>query len=738
MSEFRPSRPILRGIVDRYGRVIFSVTLAIAASIPLRGYAYPRPLALLALVLSTWGQGLGPGLLGAGLATVMLRLVFPDLEPALGLVSDAAMFGLAAVIFSAFSGAKVRAEQALRESEARLKLVETAAHLGVWDRDLHTDRISTFGDYGHLHGLAPDHSPLTFEQWLNLVHPGDRARMQERIRECLEQTRVWDQEFRVLWPDGSAHWLLSKGTVYVDGGGRPQRMVGVSLDITPRKNAEAALRESEERFRRVFEEGPLGLALVGRTYRFLKVNSALCGMVGYTEEELTGLSFEDITHPEDLEKDRDLAARLFRREISNYKLQKRYLKKNGDIIWIHLTAAVIRDSEGEPLYGLAMIEDITAARHAQEEAMVRQKLESIGVLAGGIAHDFNNLLGGVLAKAELAEAEIAKNAFPAAEVESIKQLAIRAAEIVRELMIFSGQEGASLEPVDVSRLVEEMLALLKVSISKHTMLKTDLSANPPAVLGNAPQIRQMVMNLVINASEAIGENSGVVTVTTSRVAGTSAGPNSSSRDYLRLEVSDTGCGMAEEQKGRIFDPFFTTKSAGRGLGLSVVSGIVQSHGGKINVVSAPDHGTTFCVLLPCTDQSVTQPRQSLHPSLPRQKPEGCVLLVEDEEALRVATCKMLVNKGFSVIQAGDGSTAIDLIRSQEDLKLILLDMTIPGLSSREVIAEAQRVRPDLKIILTSAYSQPQATRDLDAPQVCGFIRKPYLLADLAQLLSDSL
>ena len=648
------------------------------------------------------------------------------------------MFSLAALACSVFSGARVRAEVALRESERRLKLVQSAARLGVWDRDLRTDEISTAGDYALLHGWPPGQARITHRQWLNSVHPDDRAHMQTRLRECLEQTHIWDQEFRVVWPDGTVHWILAKGTVYIGSDGQPERMAGLSLDITARKAAEAALRESEERFRRVFEEGPLGLALVRRDYRFFKVNNALCSMVGYSEEELTGLSFEVITHPEDLEKDRELALKLFQGDIPNYRLQKRYIKKTGEAIWINLTASVIRDSEGVPLYGLAMVEDITAAKHAQEEAMVRQKLESIGVLASGIAHDFNNLLGSVLAQAELAEAAMAGGAAPSGELGSIKTLAVRAAEIVRELMLFAGQEGTNLEPVDVSQLVEEMLALLNVSISKHAVLRTSLAPNLPAVMGNAPQIRQMVMNLVTNASEAIGDGTGTVTVTTSRVAGTDGETDSSAGDFLQLEVSDTGCGMTEEQKSRIFDPFFTTKSAGRGLGLSVVSGILQSHEGSISVISAPGNGSTFRVLLLCTAEPAQKPRKSPSAVMPLENRSGTVLLVEDEEALRTAAFKMLSGKGFSVIQAGDGTTAIDLVRTREDLKLILLDITIPGLPSREVIAEVQRARPVVKIILTSAYSQLEATRDLSAPQICGFLRKPYSLADLTRLLSDTL
>jgi CheY-like chemotaxis protein/two-component sensor histidine kinase len=320
---------------------------------------------------------------------------------------------------------------------------------------------------------------------------------------------------------------------------------------------------------------------------------------------------------------------------------------------------------------------------------------------------------------------------------------MRASEVVRELMIFAGQEETNLEEVDVSRLVEEMLELLKVSISKHATLKTDLGHDLPAVMGNATQIRQMVMNLVINASEALGENEGLVTLGTSlaRDVQEFAQKNTADSpqgDFLQLEVSDTGSGMTEDDKVRIFDPFFTTKSAGRGLGLSVVQGIVQAHRGSVQVTSAPGQGTSFRILLPSAAEPAKHKQNDCPAASLSQSRVGRVLVVEDEEPLRVSISKMLGSKGFSVIQVGDGSAAVDLIRGLEGLDLILLDMTLPGTSSREVILESGRIRPDVKIILTSAYSQDMMTRGLDAPQVRGFIRKPYTFGNLVQLLSDTL
>jgi PAS domain S-box-containing protein len=289
-------------------------------------------------------------------------------------------------------------------------------------------------------------------------------------------------------------------------------------------------------------------------------------MVGYSEAELLLKSFVDITHPEDLQADLHLAGQLFRGDIPFFKMQKRYVKKTGEVIWVNLTASLVHDRAGQPLHGLAMVEDITEAKRTQERALARQKLESVGVLAGGIAHDFNNLLGSILASAELAMAERADGAAVDETLQRIKTASIRGAEIVRELMLYSGNESPIFEPVDLSAMVREILQLLKVSISKHAVLVMDLGPDLPPLYANPAQIRQVLMNLVINASDAIGPRTGTIRVTTDKVkmgpyVAALGGTELAECAFIRLAVSDTGSGMTPELRARIFDPFFTTKRA---------------------------------------------------------------------------------------------------------------------------------------------------------------------------------
>jgi nitrogen-specific signal transduction histidine kinase/ActR/RegA family two-component response regulator len=407
-----------------------------------------------------------------------------------------------------------------------------------------------------------------------------------------------------------------------------------------------------------------------------------------------------------------------------------------------VTAALVPDYNGDPV-SLGMIEDITEAKRIQEEAFARQKLESVGTLASGIAHDFNNLLGAALAQADLALAEYASGASPTEPLKVIQNLAIRGSEIVQQLMIYAGNEGQVQDLVNVSMVVEEMLELLVVSVSKRAVLGADLGERLPAVMGKAAQLRQIVMNLVTNASEAIGDQDGVIRLTTRRLTvGRAAGifTDVAEGEYVELVVADNGAGMSPETQARVFDPFFTTKSAGRGLGLGVVHGIVRSLGGGIHIESEPGKGTTVHILLPCAEtmagatiDPVSGAAWTAHPSR-----KLTVLVVEDENPLREAVVQMLRREGLRVLEASNGSAAIVLLRANGGkIDLVLLDMTIPGASSQEVAAEAAKARPDIKIILTSAYSQEMLANRINASQVHDFIRKPFRLADLVRMLRNA-
>jgi PAS domain S-box-containing protein len=517
------------------------------------------------------------------------------------------------------------------------------------------------------------------------------------------------------------------------------------------QRAETALSESRQRLASIYDtvrDVIFHLAVEpGGRFRFVSVNAAFLRVTGLTEEAVIGKNVNEVIP----EPSSTMVLAKYRQAIEERTTV--VWEETSDYPVGRLTGEVsitpVLDSHGKCTHLVGSVHDMTARKRAeaalaraQEEAFARQKLESVGTLAGGIAHDFNNLLGGMLAQAELAMSDLAAGLRPEQEMEAIRNGAIRGSEIVRELMIYAGKDSEEQGLVDVSQIAREMLELLKVSVSKHAKLETDLGMDLPAVRINAAQVRQVVMNLVTNASEALGERDGLIRVSTSRL---SVGPDSpgavtnglANNDYVQLEVSDNGCGMPAETKARVFDPFFTTKSAGHGLGLSVVSGIVRRVGGKIHIDSEPGSGAIFRVLLPCADTRAGEANGLMFDGKqPVERfEERTVLVVEDEDPLRQAVVKKLRSTGFEVLEAQDGSAALDLLKANLDrIDVILLDMTIPGASSVEVIAEAAQIRSDIQVILTSAYGREMVTAPLNS-QICGFIRKPFQLEDLVKTLS---
>jgi PAS domain S-box-containing protein len=551
-------------------------------------------------------------------------------------------------------------------------------------------------------------------------------------------------ELRFKQKDNAPFWARLESNLAEAEDGAPSWRLIVT-DITKRKQAEEERNRALQQLELVTENMEPGVTRCSRDLRYLWVSRSYAGWLGRVREEIAGRSIVDVIGPEALETKRPHFERVLSGEREEYETELRVPKIGARLI--HAVYLPTRDPDHKIDGWVGVVEDVTSERTAQKESFARQKLEAIGTIASGIAHDFNNLLGGVLAQAEMAQVGLDAGAAPQQELRTIREIAVRGSEIVRELMMYAGKERGSRGLVDVSRVVEEMLGLLRVSVSKHAALETDFGRDLPGVLGNSAQLRQIVLNLVINASEAIGDRDGVIRVSTRCVrVGRKSGVISgglADGDYVQLEVSDTGSGMSAETQSKVFDPFFSTKWAGRGLGLAVVDGIVRSLHGTIQVESELGQGTRFEVLLPAaaeaTAVAVSEPISSGVGELPGPARGYMVLVVEDEDALREAVVRALRKAGFAVLDAANGTAAIDLLRvNGNKTDLLLLDMTLPGASSHEVAAVAAEVRPDLKVVLTSAYGEDIARDMADVAQPCRFIRKPFQLGLLIQTLQDLL
>lgn len=424
---------------------------------------------------------------------------------------------------------------------------------------------------------------------------------------------------------------------------------------------------------------------------------------------------------------------------------------DGRIKYIIERAEHFYDANGMPQRSVGTVQDVTSQVVAHENERARdekmqhvQRLESLGVLAGGIAHDFNNLLTVIMGNASLASNHI-DDANPALRhVVAIEKTSQKAANLCQQMLAYSGQGQFIVKPVNLSMLVEDMTQLLHVSIAKNIVLRLNLPKQISAVDADVTQMQQVIMNLVINASEAIGSNSGAISIATgmSRVdkqylASVFLDEGLAEGRYVYLEVSDTGCGMDEKTRIKMFEPFFTTKFTGRGLGMAAVLGIVRGHQGAMKVYSEVGKGSTFKILLPASAEPVQD--LSLLPDIKDWRASGCVLVVDDEETLREVASAMLEQMGFEVLTAEDGVEGVAMYQThQARITLVLLDMTMPRMGGEEAFSHIRSINPNAKVLLSSGYNQQDATNRFAGKGLAGFIQKPYFPEDLAKKLQEVL
>jgi len=394
--------------------------------------------------------------------------------------------------------------------------------------------------------------------------------------------------------------------------------------------------------------------------------------------------------------------------------------------------------------------DITERKRAEEERrklerqlQQTQKLESLGVLAGGIAHDFNNILMVVLGYAELALSEISPMSAARQSITQITLAGRRAAELCHQMLAYAGKASFALERMDLRELIEEMAHLLKTSISKKAILNLHLERGLPPIEADPSQIRQIVMNLIVNASEAIGDKSGVITVSTGAtrcdeayLRKTELCDDLAPGLYVYLEVADTGCGMDAETRTRIFEPFFSTKFAGRGLGLAAVMGIVRAHKGALKVYSEPGKGTTFKILFPALETGEEVARAGEDTALAEWRGKGTVLLADDEESVRAVGARILERLGFTVLTVADGREAVALYRERGgEIVLVVLDLTMPHMDGAETFGELRRINPDVRVILASGYGREDVASRFAGKGLAGVLQKPYTRNKLKELLA---
>jgi len=518
----------------------------------------------------------------------------------------------------------------------------------------------------------------------------------------------------------------------------------------------AELDQSHQQFSLLFHQAPIGYLVLDEVGLIREVNETFCRMVNQERSALIDSPFSECMEGDD--RGVFLARyRAFFKNPGGKNLEALILRVRGPAFYAHIEGAVIgspmesRQAKGKPQLLLA-VTDITGRKWAEDKRLQlerqmqqTQKLESLGVLAGGIAHDFNNLLAIILGNASLALDDLPARSPAYDSLQAIEETALRAAELCRQMLAYSGKGRFVVENIRLGDLIGDMVSLLKASISKKAVLNLNLKESLTPLRGDPSQVRQVVMNLVINASEALGERGGAITLSTGVMECSTDDLGDAYLDerpaeglYVWLEVADSGCGMDRETQRRMFEPFFTTKFTGRGLGLSAVLGIVRGHKGGLKIDSTPGQGTTFRVFFP-----VAQEERSLgghSGEMPSNwRGAGIVLLVDDEESVCVMGARMLERLGFKALTAMDGHDALEIYQAQRDeIVLVLLDLTMHCMDGEEAFRELRQIDPKVRVVMSSGFTQSEVAPRFAGRQLSGFLQKPYTLYELALCLRKAL
>ena len=721
----------------------------------------------------------------------------------------------------------------LRASERRLVAAEELANIGYWDQDVVTRQVKLSAQAAKIFGLPPDRRVLAAEEFRDVVHPDDRERVAKEARDALLEGRVLDVEGRVTRADGAIRLIHTRAQLVSDDEGKARHVFGTAQDVTERRLVEVEQHEIEARFRAFVDHATDALVLLDNTGRVIDVNQSTCESLGYTREEMLGMTPADFDVQATPAFTRDLAARFVRedtfsfdsilrrkdgstfpvevrmrqfweggrrivalaRDITKRKQAednlraseerfRRMIENASDLISVinrdgifkfqspaakrmlgyepeamlgkHCIEYVHPDDRAKKLAAIErtiaepatpiMVEqrvrradgqwrlfqtiaqslpddggegfivlnsrDLTDARQLEEQLRQAQKMEAIGQLAGGVAHDFNNILAAIMMQTGLSNVpgvpdDVREN------LEQIQLAAERAAELTRQLLMFSRRQLMQPRDVDLNELVKRLAKMLQRIIGETVVLQLDLDSQPLVTRVDPGMMDQLLMNLAINSCDAMPAG-GTLVIQTRRAGGA-----------IGIRVHDTGVGIAPEILPRIFEPFFTTKEAGKGtgLGLATVFGIVQQHHGTIDVASEPGQGTTFSVTIPIGGSGHAAP------ALVRTAPRGAnelVLVVEDDPLVRRTTRRTLERSGYRVVDAENGRVAIELWERLADKPALLLtDLVMPGLSGHQVAAALRAFEPGLRVLYTSGYSADIAGRELELRAGENFVQKPF-------------
>ncbi len=627
--------------------------------------------------------------------------------------------------------------------------------LSLWTWDLAKGTIAFLKKRAVALGYTGDTLPTTSEAWAALMHPKDLVELNERVRRVNRgEIEAFDVDCRVRAADGQYRWTRICGRVARrTGDGRAVELAGLNVDVSDRRQAEAALNKSEKRYRTLVESQGEGIGIVDDEERFTFANPAADEIFGVPPGALVGRTLQDLIPKKEFE--RILAQTRLRKEGERSTYEVDFFRQNDGCRRSMLVTATPQPSEDGRTYSGAfgVFRDITARKQAEEkkaelEERLRQaaKMESLGQLAGGVAHDFNNLLSPILGYTELLLQDLSPSDAIREDILEIEEAANRARELTRQLTAFSRKQVLRVAVLNFNDLVTRSHEMFRRLISEDIGIELSLAPELGNVQADEGQIQQILLNLTINARDAITGGGHIRIETRNVPAGTEVLPSPPeggadlNADYVRLTIRDTGRGMDDAVKSRIFEPFFSTKhkSKGTGLGLATVHGIVRQHDGLIGVDTSPGMGSAFHVYLPRTTSEpvVGRKRQETQELATHDE---TVLVVEDDDAVRRHVCRTLKRQGFTVLEARGGAESVDLVTRHEGrIHLVVTDVVMPLMNGQETYRALKKLRPDLKVVYMSGYTDDALGQRgiLDDDTI--FLQKPFTRRSLINKIEEAL
>lgn len=634
---------------------------------------------------------------------------------------------------------RIRAEQALRESEMRFRELFEGSPDAIFVQDLNGYLLDVNLTACKLH--AASREDLIGRHISQLVPESKRAAFASAVP-LMASGRLKQIETSSLTWDGAEVPVEISGN-RVSYAGKPALLLHVR-DISERRRSEEELRSSEMLFHSVWENSVDGMRLTDRDGVVVAVNEAFCRIVGMPRDQIEGKLF---TVPYATSENHDYQLKHYREtfaaRIVDKQVERRLRLKSGAALILEDTSSYVERKGKEPLL-LCLFRDVTAQRKLEEQLRQSQKMEAIGLLAGGVAHDFNNILTVIHGHASLLATQCDPSSTATRSAQQILQAAERAAGLTRQLLTFGRRTMIQPRRLDVNELLANMTKMLGRILGEDIALKLQYSAQPSVILADAGMIEQVLLNLAVNSRDAMPKG-GVLFLKTSiqEVSGTQLleHPDAASGRYVCLSAVDTGCGIPPENLKRIFEPFFTTKPTGKGtgLGLATVYGIVDQHQGWIEVDSGPNQGAEFRIYLPYRAEQVDRPDET-NSTLTVRGGRETILVVEDEEPVRELVCSVLLAHGYRILKAESGPKALEVWRtSKKEIDLLLTDIVMPEqMTGRELAEKLLAERPDLKVIFTSGYSADSAGKDCAGPKNAPFLPKPYHPGRLVKTVRECL